>query len=126
MLSTTKLLRGAKHHLCIDFHPRRSASFFPTTNDPADLGRRWRALVQAFVTQANFDGEVAPPVVNVPLPRGALHHVCIDFQPDDRAVFHFATCDDDAQAAVRRFFRIVTALAEQPTAIRCAAGDHPR
>jgi hypothetical protein len=112
--------------LCIEFYAGGSAKFFPVTDDAADLGRRWGALIHALVRGEGVPVEVAPSYVNEALPRQAEHHVCLDFYADGRVVFHFATRQDTPAEVGRCFLHVVTALAEQPTAIGCAAGDHPR
>ncbi len=54
--------------------------------------------------------------------REGRHHLALCFEPDGTVNFYPATDDPGALAA--RFAKLVHFLAENPTAIHCAAGHH--
>src|SRR5262245_28744451 len=117
-----RLVRGAEHHLCVDFHADGSGSFFPTTTAPDELARRFRAFLQGWIDRDAFTpGDSA---IGVDLPRGAAHHVCLDFMRDGRVVVNLATREGDLMAVSECFVHLLPRLVEHPSAIHCAAGDH--
>lgn len=46
---STTTLRGARHHLCLDFTDDGQVNFFPTTNDPENLARRLAEVIRMFL-----------------------------------------------------------------------------
>lgn len=49
MSVNARTLRGAEHHVCLDFMPGGEVLFYPTTTDPAELARRLARMVRMLV-----------------------------------------------------------------------------
>lgn len=53
---SVQTLRGARHHLCLDFTDDGRVDFFPTTDDPADLARRLAFVVRMLLEHPSAIG----------------------------------------------------------------------